>query len=55
VLKKIENLLATFDPDTMLTLETGMVLILDNHRYLHARTKVLDPERWLKRMRIKSH
>ena len=39
-------------PSLELELEKGMLLILDNHRYLHSRTRILDSQRWLKRMRV---
>jgi len=33
-------------------LRSGMILLLDNARFLHARTEVRDPERHLLRMRF---
>ena len=41
-------------PDNMakLMLNSGEILLLDNRRYLHARTKILDKSRHLKRVRF---
>lgn len=38
-----------------LRLRSGEILLLDNARFLHARTEVLDPERHLLRMRFSCH
>ena len=54
VLEKSRKIIQDIVPLFELELEKGMILILDNHRFLHARTRVLDKNRWLRRMRINS-
>ena len=50
VLERMEELLIDLIFD--FTMEQGTVLLLDNHRFLHGRTTILDPERHLRRVRF---
>ena len=53
-LNELDSLLD--NPHIILTtkLPTGSMLILDNSRWFHGRTCVMDPQRWLKRIRFDS-
>jgi alpha-ketoglutarate-dependent taurine dioxygenase len=52
-LDELDGAIEAVEP-LQLTLPAGMVLLLDNARFLHARTEVRDPERHLLRMRFSS-
>jgi alpha-ketoglutarate-dependent taurine dioxygenase len=52
VLDKMEEALTAPGIVFRCRLERGTVLLLDNHRYLHGRTTILDPERHLRRVRF---
>ena len=52
-LDKLDAAIASIPP-TELFLKSGMLLLLDNARFLHARTEVRDPARHLLRMRFSS-
>lgn len=54
VLDQFDAAIAAVEP-MRLQLCSGDVLVLDNARFLHARTKVLDPERHLLRIRFSRH
>lgn len=53
-LDELDTAIAAVEP-LHLRLRSGEVLLLDNARFLHARTEVLDPERHLLRMRFSCH
>lgn len=50
-LDELDAAIATVEP-LSLRLRSGEILLIDNARFLHARTEVLDPDRHLLRMRF---
>lgn len=56
-LREVRQVLTTLNSDPAIkllgadVLKGNTVIILDNARWLHARTKPKDPERWLRRVR----
>jgi alpha-ketoglutarate-dependent taurine dioxygenase len=50
-LGELDNIIARHSPQK-LVLSQNSVLVVDNYRYLHGRTKVLDPQRHLQRIRF---
>lgn len=53
-LDELDAAIAAVEP-LHIHLRSGQILLLDNARFLHARTEVLDPERHLLRMRFSAH